>query len=486
MEKRRLLEEKLKRLESKADRENQVDKLKKRLFTKQLEVFNAMMGAPPSSIPKRYPVVNCTRRAGKSDLVTTAHVSICLLFPGSRTIMAGLTLDSISAIAWDLLLSILDSEGVIYKTNSTKKIIFYSNGSQTRLIGIDAKEREMRKVLGQKLRFFSLDESGSVNVDVALLMRQMVNPALTDLRPYSWLMMVGTCEIIPNTYFEQVTEKRNNDFPWKVWKWTAYDNPFMHKQWSDEIRELLENNPLIKIASWFRTHYLNEWCPDDELKILDLTNAVYEKFDPKGYRNAIYGIGVDLGFNDDSSFVVGVYSREKPWLHVVKTFKIKGRDLTDVANIIKKLQKDYPISLMVIDGANKQGVEEIRNRHTLPLIAAEKHGKATYLRLLKDDISTGYVHIDEDECKAWLDEARVLVWDKDDPSRTKEDPRCENHCNDAVLYLWRECRAYISVPDQSKVDKNTDEYMKIIEEEEAEEALMEKNEREEENDGYTG
>jgi hypothetical protein len=264
---------------------------------------------------------------------------------------------------------------------------------------------------------------------------------LIDLAPFSWLTLLGTSENIPDTFFQKVTEGEERGADWKIFKWTAYDNPFMREKWAIELNEILTTTPNAKDLSWFKTHYLNEWCTDDDLQIIPSKRIIYEKFRSDDYNNINYVLGVDLGYNDASSFVLMAYGNNKPNLHIVKAFKASSMDLTDVAETIKTLRSRYPIGKYIVDGANKQGVEEIKNRHNIALVPAEKRDKATYLRLLKDDVISGMVLIDPDECEDLTIEWDKLIWKND--KKDTEDPRCQNHCSDAALYGWRECSNYM-------------------------------------------
>ena len=143
-------------------------------------------------------------------------------------------------------------------------------------------------------------------------------------------------------------------------------------------------------------------------------------------------------------------------------------DFTDVANVIKQLQVAYPIYKVIVDGANKQGVEEIRKRHNLSLVAAEKTDKETFLRALSDDYKQGRVKVFAEKSQQLIDEQSQLMWLKD---ANKEDPRCENHCNDSLLYAWRDCKNYMFEPEYSEW-KSEEQRMKEQEKREAEELMM--------------
>lgn len=433
-------------------------RLRDPLFHKQNEVL--------SDRGNRFKAINCTRRSGKSFSEAIDHMEVCEEFPESRTVYAGLTGDSVAEIIWDVFKTLNRVGGYGCKFNETKHIIFHPNGSRTRLIGLDSSVKEMRKVLGQKLRKFSIDEAGSITQDMKKLCYQMVMPALTDLAPNSWLTILGTCENIPNTFFEKVTNGEERGRKWKVYKWTAYENPHMVKQWTAEIKDILKENPLVKDASWFKTHYLNEWCSDDELIIikLDKDKRNYADILPQD-KKWFYVLGVDLGFNDATAFSVIAYTYKHPEAFVIRTYKESELDFTGVAEHIRNLQRQYPFTKIIVDGANKQGVEEIKNRHHIPLEPAEKSDKATYLRLLRDDVIEARLKVLEFECGELITEWKALQWR--DTDKEKEDDRCQNHLSDATLYAWRECRHYMYTPPEKKHDKDSDEFMEELEKKES-------------------
>lgn len=391
------------------------------LFHKQNAVLNDRAS--------RFRAINTTRRGAKSTTEAMDHVEICLEYPNSRTVYFGLTIGSVREIIWDVFKGLNEKHNLSLVFNETDSIIRYPNGSRTRLFGLDSSPRELAKVLGQKLRKVSIDEAGSMNIDLESFVNQKLRPALADLRPQSWVTLLGTCENIPNTYFEKVTTGKDPTIDWSIHRWTTYDNPFMKDQWTAELKEMTDRNPDIVKASWFRTHYLNEWCSDDDLLIIPAQKMQFVDTLPHA-RDWYYVLGVDLGFNDASSYSIVAASHEVKSAFVVYSNKETEQDFTDVANEIKRLKEKYPISRLIVDGANKQGIEEMKHRMGLPEIEiAEKLGKATYLRLLKDDVITGALKFIKDSCNPLEEEWKALQWlQVRGEIKEVEDPRCQNHC----------------------------------------------------------
>lgn len=403
----------------------------------------------------------CTRRSGKSTTEVLDHIDKCMEFPNSRTLYMALTLDSASEICWDIFKEYNERYNLGMRFNESKKIVFYPNGSRTRLFGLDSNEKQITRVLGQKLRKVSIDEAGSLTRNMKKIVYQMILPALADLSPNSWMTLLGTCENIPNTFFEEVTEGRETTVPWQVYKWTAYENPYMKKQWGELIDNMTASNPDVKEASWFKTHYLNMWVSDDNLLIIPVSKATKVKSLPDA-KDWIHILGVDLGFNDASAFSIVSFSFHHMKAYVTESFNESGMDFTDVAETIKRLKSKYNISRIVVDGANKQGVEQMKKRLGLPeLETAEKQGKPVYLKLLRDDIVTGRLCLVEEMNTELELEWSSLQWK--DLKKLFEDPRCANHTSDATLYAWRETHAYMAMEPVAKPDPTKPEYNEYLE-----------------------
>jgi len=133
-------------------------------------------------------------------------------------------------------------------------------------------------------------------------------------------------------------------------------------------------------------------------------------------------------------------------------------DITDVANKIKDLKTKYNIHKVIIDGANKQAVEEIQKRHSIPLIAADKRGKEDFIEIMNAELIKGTILVNTLQCTALLDEWQNLVWKmkNEKPVLPKvENPSCDNHIADATLYAWRYCYQYLSETPKEQPKRGT-------------------------------
>lgn len=409
----------------------------------------------------RLKAYNCTRRAGKSIAVAIDFAETCSAETGVNCLYMALTLDSAREILWDAMKEYSFKADPYCKPNEARTFIKFSNGSRIKFSGADCSEKQMRKTLGQKYKKVAIDEAGSFTIDMNKLVYQMIRPATADY--LGQIILLGTCENIRDTFFEKITE--GHEPGWSIHKWTAYDNPHMKDKWIQENADLLARNPNIVNASWYKTHYLNQWCADDDLLIIRLHDGAYADELPARKTDYNYILGVDLGFNDSSSFTVVAYHDFDKVAYFVESRKQAGLILSQVAEQIALLQSRYPFDKLKIDGANKQGVEEMRVRFGLPLEAAQKQEKAFFLKLLDDDIQIGNVRILKNKCNSLITEWKNLQWKN--LNKEDEDPRCQNHEGDAALYAWRECYHFLATREPEKLNKYTQNYMDLMEEEEA-------------------
>jgi len=427
--------------------------------------------APPMFLDNNFPLqykaamdksflkaIQCTRRAGKSTGEGKETLQSMIDVPESNHLYGALTLSSAKNIIWDTLLTELESKKVPYRSNEQQGTIKLENRSQVKLFGLDSSYKEMRKILGSKYKTVKIDEAGSITQDLKRVCYQMVMPALTDVN--GRLTLLGTAENIPKTFFEAVTTGLEPG--WSVHKWTAFDNPYIADKWREHIAWIEEFNPTFKLTSEYKTHYLNEWCADDKLLIIKINENTI--VDPIELVAPTYILGVDIGYNDACAFTLVAFHKASPNLYVVESFKEPELDITDTANRIKGYLRKFPIAKVIIDGANKQGVEEIKNRHHIPLEAAEKQDKASFLKILADDVTRQRVLYFRGKCQSLIDEQASLQWEND--TRQKEDQRIPNDQNDSFLYAWREARNYLwkeeIKPDSINSDKYMDEFARRL------------------------
>lgn len=395
--------------------------------------------------PSRLKAAICTRRAGKSFGMGEYACMTCVEHPHSSVVIIGLTRDSIKKIYIKDVLSVINRNYRLGATfNKSELSMNFPNGSVLYMVGADSDESEMLKLLGQKFRLVIIDESSMyTNIDLRELVYAVLKPAVADYR--GTIAMIGTPSNYTNSLFYDITT--NKEAGWSVHKWTAFDNPHIKEQWEEEIEFLKAAQPGIETTPRFKQHYLGEWY-------VDLSALVY-KYDPdvnSGISLPVdntyhYTLGVDLGYNDATAFVVGAYSFYDPHLYITHVYKKSGMTVTDVAEYIQSLQRRFSITSVVVDGSAKMVVEEIRARYGIGLISTPKPHKRDYIELMNTDFVTGKIKV-LPHCQPLIEEWQLLVWDEKQrkSGNWQEHAGCDNHAADAALYMWRSSYNYTAQP----------------------------------------
>jgi PBSX family phage terminase large subunit len=438
--------------------------------------------------PARLKAALCTRRAGKSyaaglmlfrEAYSNANVS-CLY--------VALTRASAKRIMWKDVLKTIDREqGLQCRFNETELSCTLPNGSIIYLLGMDADEQEKDKALGQKFKMIVIDEAASYNVDLNEMVYGILKPATAD---YSGtIAMIGTPGNMKRGLFYDLTQGQDPSVPgqwvkngWSCHRWTAFDNPMMAEKWKSEIEDLRLANPHIEQTPLFQQHYLGKWVVDDSKLVyrFDSGKNVFDELpmDKTSARSRWhYVLGIDLGFNDPTAWVVCGYRDGDRTLYVLGVDKKQGCDITEVADRTHKLMSRFQFDTIVIDNANKQAVEEIRRRHDIPLTAAQKQGKADFIELMNGDLISGYIKIHRKLGAPLIDEMQSLVWDERAFPRKVEHPACDNHALDALLYSWRHCYQYLAdtlTPKGFRAGNENAEWLMLEYETELERQLEEK------------
>ncbi len=414
--------------------------------------------------PARLKAVFCTRRAAKSFTVVLDLIKTCIEFPNCNCLFIGLTRLSAQGIAWKDIVKVINNKHKLrIRFNKVELTATFPNGSVLWLAGVDTDEDEMNKLLGRKYKKVGLDEASMYSIDLRQLVYGILKPATADQR--GTIIMAGTSSNITRGLFYDITTGKEPG--WSLHTWSAHQNPHVSAQWQEELDDIAANRPLFMETNLFKQWYLNQW-------VIDLDKLVY-KFDHE--RNTfttlptfttddwMYVLGVDLGYEDDSSFVVTAFHGHDPILYVIDSFKKSKMDITDVANKIREYKRKYSIHKVVIDGANKQAVEEIQKRHQIVLETADKTGKADFIEIMNSEFIQAKIKVQPARNAELINEWLGLIW------KTKadqivlpkaENPACPNHLADACLYAWRFAFSYYGSKPLDKPKKGSAEYYKSL------------------------
>lgn len=404
----------------------------------------------------------CSRRSGKSVSCAADLIDTALNWPGD---VAYITLDRKTAkkILWRTLLQIIKEYKISAKIDNTELIISFGNGNNIFVSGAkDASEIE--KFRGLALRKVYIDEVQSFRSYIKDLVEDVIEPALTDYN--GSLVLIGTPGPVPSGFFYTASHSPG----WSHHHWSMQDNPHIKlksgREPLDIIKELAERRGLSITDPSIQREYFGKWEKDE--------NSLVLRFNPG--RNIIVGVpenlqyvlGIDIGWNDADAIAVLGYSSTTNNVYLVEEWVQSKQTIGELVVEIKRLQGKYePVKMVMDAGAlGKKIQEEILQRYQINIDAAEKSRKHEFISLFNDDLMTGAFKAIPDT--RFEEDCNLVQWDYDNPEKPVISRRYHSDVVDATIYAWRECRHYFK-PEPKAQKPTVDQYMKELEELEAEE-----------------
>ena len=423
------------------------------------------------------------RRAGKS----TAAASYMLMtaFGNPELTVPFITLSRASAkrIMWGPLHRLNYKYSLGINFNNTDLTATLPNGASVWLCGAN-EEDDIEKIRGTDRGYplAVIDESASMGRHLRPLVEEELDAALSDHDGTT--VMLGSAGVVcSGIFYEATTGKRKE---WTSHRATVLDNPHFprwagKKDWRERAARFLADKRATK--GWAEDHpiyqreWMSNWVASDAGLVYRFSESknIYAEL-PTDY-DFEYVLGVDLGYDDSTAFVVIAFSEDLPDLYEVESYKQTGMIPSEIAEKITFLAKKYDFTRIVADtgGLGKSIVEEFRTRHGIPIEPAEKNRKQEYIELLNGDLATGRIKVRADS--PLVEEWKSLRWDDDGDSlseddddrvvraarggmgkRRREDDRDENHVADSFLYGWREARHWMHEPKAATARRGTDAY----------------------------
>lgn len=431
--------------------------LDKFFFRKQMEFFR--------SSGSRFRTAVCSRRAGKTVGIVGDAFDTCLSEPNSLVLYITMTKQNARNIIWADIERVKDQFGIDCKLDNTRLSVKFSNGSKIAIEGV--KDRtEIEKYRGWKLRKCYIDECQSFKPYLKDLTKEVIIPALRDLR--GELYLTGTPGPVPAGTFYEYAHSEN----WNNFKWTAFDNPFMHdpSKGLDLNETLREERVLFEIDETdpgYQRETYGIWVEDMDSLVYKFSKSrnVYKDGDLPD--DLTYILGIDVGFNDADAIAVLGFSPNSRDVYLIEETVTPKQDITTLAEQVHEAKARYnPVKMVMDAGAlGKKIQEELVRRYGLNIIAAEKTRKVEFIELLNGDLRQG--RFKAFSRSIFQEDSMRVQWDRESRIRNPESPKISTvfHSDicDAVLYAWRECQHYLYQEPDPKYDVNTDEYMDQLE-----------------------
>lgn len=405
--------------------------------------------------PRKLKAALCSRRAGKSHMAGCYVIAEALKHPRSTVPYVALTRGHAKRIMWKTLLDLTRPYNP--QVNLTELRITLSNGSDIVLAGAND-EGTAEVFRGQKFPLVVLDECASFRSHFREMVEEIIEPALIDMN--GTLAMIGTPSAACRGLFFDATTQATS--PYSLHKWTILDNPFIpHAQ--EWLSERMKERGWTVDTPAYRREWLGEWVASTDSQVYSFSR---DRNLAKGIPNKLnYILGIDLGYDDETAFVIVGYRPDDPHLYMVESYAKSEMTITDIVRKIDELTGRYGSFVRIVadtGGLGKQIAAEIRKRYGVAVFPAEKTQKAEFIQLLNDDLRSGKIQVNPVEIN-FIEEITALQWDEEKEGRFIEDPRFANHRCDAFLYAWRESCHYLEQTPINAPEHGSDAFYKAEE-----------------------
>ena len=331
------------------------------------------------------------------------------------------------------------------RTNDTELHIELPNRSMIKLFGAKD-ESEADKARGYPFRLVILDEVEAVRSPVLkYLLEDVLTASLADYQ--GALVCTGTPDASCMGYLYDIDQGEKKG-PWSHYHWTMAENE-RFPRWSGRpdwreiaasfIQEELDELAIDINDPFVQREYFGRWVRSADAFILQIDEAI-NVYSPPAPPDLEHVLGIDLGFRDESAFVVNGFSRARGEVYQIAETGNPGLPIGQIIEIAKGLIEKYQPIRTVVDPATGGAalVEELRRRYGVSIQYAEKENKAAYFRLWNADIRAGrYKFLKGSKALA---QGKAGQWNE---KYTREMEGIPFDYFDSCLYSWRECYAWL-------------------------------------------
>lgn len=428
--------------------------------------------------PSPWKVAICGRQSGKTHALVRYLFAVALSTPNSTCVYVALSRQSAKGIVWNKhMLALNRSLGLNGRVSRSALEITFPNGSVVMVRAANDEETADR-LRGNVFDIVVVDECQSMGRTLHALIQDVLEPTMMHGRGGlgGVLILAGTPGLVAKLPPTRDGERSLSwfgvttgaDQGYSVHHWNISSNSaFSYGQ--DKLDEILRRKGWTEENPTFRREWLGEWVQDTSDLVYDFDENLHSFLELPERREWLFVCGIDFGFRTGerdskkdlrdqkggTSLSVWAFSFEEPVAYEIETFKHPRMDATDVAHEWRRLARSYGGFWKTVgDHSSRQLMEELRNRHGVPIEDAEKFEKSTYQRLMRDDLRHGRIRARSEQL---LDEWSLLYWDD---SGLREAPGQENHCSDAALYAWRALNHYLAEIPSEKPTPGSREWNK--------------------------
>jgi hypothetical protein len=373
-------------------------------------------------------ILNCSRQSGKSTSTAILALHRALTRPGVLILLVSPSDRQSSELFRKVtgFIGHLTTSPRLREDN--RRSVEFANGS--RIVSLPSSEATIRGF--SAVHLLIVDEAADVDDEIFQAIRPML------IVSKGQLIMMGTPKGRRGYFFEMW--ERGGE-AWERIQVRATDVP--HERIAPE--DLAEEKRTMGQA--YLQEYNCEFVNLEAGRVYPNYDETRNDLDSLGWKHEptlwTWILGMDFGVVDSTAFCVIGWRKHSTITIIRECYKIPGMIAPDAAQEAKKLDASYHFERIVGDsgGLGKAFTEEMRRRHHIPVVGADKQNKLGYVTLLNGALKEGTLKIVKPACLALAEEWIRLHW-SDGPLRRIAAGQ-EDHCADATLYAWRAAQAYL-------------------------------------------
>lgn len=453
--------------------QSQFAQAKQRLLARRSTLFPMQLAFIESPVKKKAAV--CTRRAGKT--FACRHLAAEAVVNNGWTdrqkaqpVVQYITTTRAKALDlfWTPFKELCREIGLDAHWDDHSLRAQFPNGVLVRAGGCDDREA-IESYRGDAYVLVIVDEAASLGARAEELVVAGISMALADYD--GTIAMIGTPGQVQAGIFYKIycgeQPGWEKPFKWSYMTNTSFPESVRTDDWVRENIGPLDSPKVLREA-------YGEWVPDNSTLVYSGYEAAKTQWDgklPAGHQWR-YILGLDLGYNDPTAFVVVAYARTHQSLYVVFSESTPHLLPTQIAERVVALQARFQgLSRIVVDTGGsmaRSNMEEWNRRYNFGMIAAEKTKKLDFIEHLNSEFYRGLIKIHPNSTKL-RNQLATLPWAELDPEQVRHDTKqslkehagFENHETDAFLYAFRESLHYRSKVPTADEPYGTEEWHRL-------------------------
>jgi len=383
--------------------------------------------------PKRYIVVNCGRRAGKTWLIDYRLFYLATQMPKSTLWYVAPTYKQAKNILWEMLLESIPGSAIA-KKNETELKITLINGAQIHVKGADNPD----SLRGVHIDFCVFDECAFI--DKWDLVWKIMRPTLADSKAKVWFVST------PNGFnhfkdlaYNDAGEGRKifKDDDHSYHHFTTYENPHIDREEIETMkREMTEDA--------FAQEIMGEFRKMEGLIYKEFNREIHMVEVPEFDSNWTFTRALDFGFAHKTALAYFAISPDQRSIYLYDGLYVNGFTEHQIAEVVKVKDKGKRITYPVADSAQPMAIAELSGNGVVfnPVEKGKdsvKNGIVKVAEMLKVRNDTGKPTLMVSKYLGYVaDEFEKYRWiqNKNDTSTVREIPyKVGDDMMDAIRYF---------------------------------------------------